>query len=616
MSAPIKSGPLTAADLEVVWAGAVDAGYRDPLIAAGDGGGMEIYRQHFAQLERVSAAVDRTTQGLFLKPWSGQTNEPAGGEQNATVLLTFTRTLSMERVLWIEAGTTYVDQLEIDWGETEGVEVETGLRFLVTQDVVFQPGDQGPITVSAVAEQPGYAYNDCRPGTIVSVDQVAAGFENVGATLAAGPAPYTTVSTPNRPDTFVPSHVGSYVQFLAGSNTNKVGRVRQFLPPNLALLPPVGSYAVLDLMLAVDATTFAGTPVLGETFTGAGGTYKLLAVATAGGIRKATFRVLTFTAPVAAGGVLTGAGGATLTVRSLLQQDAWTAEAGTAQWRVLPWSTGCGLLVTNAARPAGGRSGMLDMLGDEKNLPRHPGEDDAAYRKRLSEPADVVSPSAVRRALYRVLGALPWCLSEAGEGALEGFFYDGDGSLPSAVAGRAVCDGYDVYCGIFTSTTLSAVPGDEFRVTDAAGTITYATGMLVRSTGGNTVNTIGFRMGGASVPATGRLFNLRTSVSVAYSAFTLYDNGRSHTMYMSFEQFRGYFKVCLPRVGAGEWGVAFDTGLDNAFDVPAASAPLAVSAFDGGAPGDLDINGRVWRALEEVHAGGVGYEIETGCTCT
>ena len=70
-------GPLTAADLRAIWEGAVDKSYSLPLLRAGEGQGLEVYGQAWAQLARVALAIDRTTQQLYIQPWSGQSSEPA-----------------------------------------------------------------------------------------------------------------------------------------------------------------------------------------------------------------------------------------------------------------------------------------------------------------------------------------------------------------------------------------------------------------------------------------------------------------------------------------------------------------------------------------------------------
>ena len=79
MTIDSKQGPLSAADLQAIWESSVDDSYSQPIVLAGEGKGFEVYTQAFAQVERLSQAVDYTTQALYILPWSGQSGEPAAG---------------------------------------------------------------------------------------------------------------------------------------------------------------------------------------------------------------------------------------------------------------------------------------------------------------------------------------------------------------------------------------------------------------------------------------------------------------------------------------------------------------------------------------------------------
>src|SRR3990167_10071159 len=69
----------------------MDAGYVRPLEDAGYGFGLEVYEAHAAMVARVSTAVERSVQAMFILPWSGQTDEPASGAARSTATLTVTR---------------------------------------------------------------------------------------------------------------------------------------------------------------------------------------------------------------------------------------------------------------------------------------------------------------------------------------------------------------------------------------------------------------------------------------------------------------------------------------------------------------------------------------------
>lgn len=52
---------------------------------------------------------------------------------------------------------------------------------------------------------------------------------------------------------------------------------------------------------------------------------------------------------------------------------------------------------------SGGAAPMLDGLGADRNLPRQPGETDSAYRYRIRQLPDVVSPDAINRQVHAIL---------------------------------------------------------------------------------------------------------------------------------------------------------------------------------------------------------------------
>ena len=178
-----KQGALSQADLMAIWAAAVDESYSQPLIAAGDGNGLEIYSQAAAQWARVSSAIDTTTQAMYIRPSSAQTAPPASGAQLATVELTLVRGAAyVDRALVLKAGTTYAEEQATDAGVNGGVLVRTGRRYALALDAVFLPGEQGPIDVPATAERPGQGYNNPGPGYIQVLSTPAAGYAGVLAT--------------------------------------------------------------------------------------------------------------------------------------------------------------------------------------------------------------------------------------------------------------------------------------------------------------------------------------------------------------------------------------------------------------------------------------------------
>ena len=187
-TAPFSGGPLQQSDLLGIWESVMDDGYTQPFVQAGDGKGMEAWNQSFAQLVRASSAVDVSMQSLFILPWSGQTNPHASGPNQATVTLSISRTGLVHQPLVLGAGFTWVDEVAQDWSATGTQNVVTGLRYSLSTDVVFEPGESGPLTVTATAERPGYGYNNPLPGSINAFENVGTGYGNDLATLALGTA--------------------------------------------------------------------------------------------------------------------------------------------------------------------------------------------------------------------------------------------------------------------------------------------------------------------------------------------------------------------------------------------------------------------------------------------
>jgi hypothetical protein len=266
---PFTGGPLSQADLLGIWESVMDDSYTEPFIEAGDGGGLEAWNQAFAQLERVSLAVDVSMQSLFILPWSGQTNPPASGPNQATVELTISRTGLPQQPLILLAG-QYVDEVAPDWSATGTQMVVTGLRYYLQTNVVFEPGESGPLTVTAVAERPGYGYNNPLPDSLSLLEQPGTQYYNVDAAVtntlpslpvSPGSLAQAQMIVLDVPHVVVPGHVGQYVAFTAGSNIGAVAQMVAFRPAN----PGVDGGAVnLALLFSIHASTFSGTFSVGE----------------------------------------------------------------------------------------------------------------------------------------------------------------------------------------------------------------------------------------------------------------------------------------------------------------------------------------------------------------
>lgn len=86
------------------------------------------------------------------------------------------------------------------------------------------------------------------------------------------------------------------------------------------------------------------------------------------------------------------------------------------------------LQVRQIAPTLGGRTPCLDGLGEDVLIPRTLFESDNAYRLRIIETPDTVSPLAIQRGLDKLLSPLHACLREVGTAKLPGLFYDAGSS--------------------------------------------------------------------------------------------------------------------------------------------------------------------------------------------
>jgi hypothetical protein len=665
--ADLSPGPLTRADLQAIWEGAVDRAYREPFLAAGEGEGLEAHSQLWELLARASTAIDVTTQEMFISPWSGQTNPPAAGEAKATVDLTFTRSKRTEQPLVLGVGFV-VDEVQTDWGPNGGVMVRTGRRYTLTEAAIFHPGEMGPVTVAAQAERPGHGYNNPLPGSLSGIPQPGAAFENDEATIVevAFPAPMVGVPgtgarydliTANEADTPIPDHVGQYVIITGGTaNVGRIGRAVSFAPPDLSVTPAIGSTVQLALDQDFESTSFSGTFVVGETVRinnpGLLGYGVVVGERIVGGVKKLLFVITSsvvaasYTGTIAATGLLSGAL-ATVANFTYLPRF-YTAEVGTVAWRVLTWGGDWGLEVTNEASPTGGRLGMLDELGNERGINRGPGEQDDSYRQRVREIADVVTPNAIKRTLNRTLGTLPWCFREVGMSELRGWYFDGDlgpvGGLSNTaltVAGKD--DAYDTDCVLFGGATgmtydagllsaydsgaylsfyggwgdgvFSAIPianYNEPAVVEDTSNNVYMRGYFGRLLPGpsSTIILVFIRTSGRLPSSTA---GLRVRGLISGATFNLVSSSvpataieRRWRTYFDYAEFRAFFLVGLPRLSAGEFGFPYDGGsiTTNAYD----AAPYS-AFYDGFPVVASEIYRRVYDALDSVRAGGVFFGV-------
>lgn len=615
------SGALTKAELQAIWAGAADPGYTQPLVEAGEGNGFEAWTQFFEQLARASKAIDVTTQAMFISPWSGQTNPPAGGAQRSQVILEFSRTKRLQHALLLGKGAILVQEKTTLPGEEGPVEFLTGRRYVLREDVLFFPGDSGPLEVLAEAEREGYGYDNPRPETLSAIFQPGAVFENdvarvdVSTQPAAKTPPHAgaSVTADDQADMFIPDHVGQYFEFTAGLNSGLVVRARTFYSPRPDEL--LGSAVDIDLIWTFSCTSGTGPMEVGELVEiRNGGTPVAYGQAIASRTRDSKLLVgirLLSGGSIVVGRTLEGlTSGNTATIETILSRTEPVAEApvagvGGAAWRFLDWVEEWGLTVTNAVAPAGGRAAMLDELGNERGVWRGPNEGDDQFRVRVREIADVVSPNAIIRTVRRsftsplVIAPL-FNLREAGT-SWPGIFFDGTNEPPEVTPHGAPNDAYDTATYVYTGTLSSGafrfqepvvVEDSLFRKVAEGFVGSYTPTQLVL------VYKAGRPLAGGTYRVRGLWSDARfatTSVMVP-NAFA----DRRYRTWLDYEQFRAFFWIEVQPLGLGEFGFAYDVGDANAYDV----------GFYDGFPrlvGDLYLN--VYKAVDRARAGGVGFEM-------
>jgi len=414
----VTSGPLTNVDLQALWRDVTDEGYWRPLVESPTAP-LEAIEQAMAQTERLSLAVDRTTQSMYIFPWSGQTDAPSSGEAQATVLLRVTRTKEIHRLVVFDVGLLIL-HVTSDYGEDGAQSIATGRRYTLTERQALLPGET-ELWLPAVAERPGTGYNQPLPGTINEFQQQSTGVTNTGQAVGFTTQFVTSTGAGSQLD---PSHVSGYLALDTGALAGQLRQIRRFVGGSPVVVE-------LDRYVVFRYESGVGTFIVGEliqlrnAIDTVMGTGVLIAV-NAEYIAVELDETSTFDAdPYIIFGTASAAYGVW---NDTVQQPTVT---GTSVWRFLDWSTDLGIAVTNAESPSGGRAAMLDELGFERNVPRTSYEPDTSYRQRVGNPADVVSPNAIRRTANHILApyGLAVCFRQVGSRLLPGMFYDAGSSL-------------------------------------------------------------------------------------------------------------------------------------------------------------------------------------------
>ena len=417
----ITNGHITAEDLAAIWQSSVDSGYSRPFLE-NTNSGFEAYGQAFAQLERVSQAIDTTTQAMFLMPFSGQSAPSAQEQTKANVTLTFQRTKRIDLPIKIDSN-VWFDEVQQDWSDTGPVPYHTGRRYRLVTPLVFNPGETGPFTALAIAEFSGYGGNNPLADAINEFDQPGKGLSNKLATYS--PKQDSLIAV-NRADTPIPQHVGQYLVFEGGLNSGVVKRVMSYGPPNISA--SIGGTLFFESLATAQGDT-TDTFIEGEvvailvsSINVASGVF----VKQAPGFSVFVLKGGSLSSATSGATVVGSSSGATLVADAV--SDPILLASTDESWRMLDWANDLGFTVINSEQPLGGVAGFLDELAKERNVYRVSGETDDSFAERVHSLPDTVSPNAIRRAANRVLGpyGLSVCLREMGQRSFPGFYMDHD----------------------------------------------------------------------------------------------------------------------------------------------------------------------------------------------
>jgi len=621
------AGPYTFDELLAVLYTAADPGYLQPFFTGDYGNGRELFEQLLVVLQRVDQGVDRTLQSMYILPWSGQSAPPAMGAARTQIVLQLGRAARASMPMTIGAGQTLMLEVALDANVDGPIEVETGRAYTLTRDVTWLPGDTTTKTVDAVAARVGYGTANPGPGTVKKILQVGSGYTNDKATIVQTPSVARLIVTPE-PDVVVPEHVGQYFELVAGANIGQVRRCVGYEPADP--LAPHGGVALL-------AATFVGRALVAapvglfeigeqvEQIDGAGPTVIGQGVVLAVSDVAPWYIVVETTngafAPTAGTvGTITGIiSGATFTVEDVSQQGQLVNESATATWRVLDWAADLGATTSNTGEATPGAYPILDALGEERGIPRAPGEDDETYRARVAEVADLVSPNAIQRIGNRIWAtyAATVCLREVGLSLFPGIYCDADNTFPGSLSKYAYdLDGLELR-GVKTGDFFDG----ERVYQDNGGILTTArvTSSIAAAPPGSPVPTVPATLLQVALPR-GPGFQLGVTIVGETSGATFVPGSIIYglrpedrfKLNLDYTEFRAFFVVGTPPPVLGEFGIPYDAPHPyNAFD----ASPF-LTFTDGFPLTSAVLNRNTWQAIYRARAGGVGFDLypeDIGC---
>lgn len=207
---------LSQADLLDLWRRLFPESYTQPFEDEAGGRSLDLIAAIASVFERVAAAVEVTTQAMYVFPHSSQVQPPAAGAVAATGTVEVTRAAPTPGTIPLLDGdrlSTYVDDAS---GEAI---VEIGLE--VDGDQTLAAGSLVPVNVSVRAARAGHHGN-----VVPSRGRSVSFLRRTTATVTGATTTAANVVTPGAasPDRFNEGMVDAFVRFTAGANVISVPR--------------------------------------------------------------------------------------------------------------------------------------------------------------------------------------------------------------------------------------------------------------------------------------------------------------------------------------------------------------------------------------------------------
>jgi hypothetical protein len=225
MDENLLPGPLTRDEALAIFRGSLDPEEYRVLTSEPDG--LAAITAAVDVLVDLSARLDRSITARHLVRRRSDVSPIAGDAAAAAASLLFSRSTCGYPVT-LPRGTT--------------VETEDGHRYALDADLPFAAGALGPIAASVTAVVAGYS-STVIAGSIDRFSAVSNGANGDESTVAIVGG--STYLQRNLGDRFLPSFVGLYVVFSAGSNAGAVARIAAVLSDEEALIEVVSSTALV-----------------------------------------------------------------------------------------------------------------------------------------------------------------------------------------------------------------------------------------------------------------------------------------------------------------------------------------------------------------------------------